>query len=41
MKTHTDITIILDCSGSMSQIKKALKPLSGMLLKLYQGNLRQ
>lgn len=25
MKTHTDITIILDCSGSMSQIKKAFK----------------
>ena len=23
MKTHTDITIILDCSGSMDQIKKA------------------
>lgn len=23
MKVHTDITVILDCSGSMSQIKKA------------------
>ena len=23
MKTYTDITIILDCSGSMDQIKKA------------------
>jgi len=25
MKTHTDITIILDCSGSISNIKKASK----------------
>ena len=25
MKTHTDITIVLDCSDSMDQIKKASK----------------
>ena len=40
MKTHTDITIILDCSGSISNIKKPLKLVLSELLKLYQGNLR-